>query len=47
MYGYDTIAAWATFLDPNKTGVLVIWGANQSESQPRLWQFYKLARAGA
>jgi len=45
MYGYDTIAAWATFIDPKKTGVLVIWGANQSESQPRLWQFYKYAQS--
>ena len=45
MYGYDTIAAWATFLNPEKTGVLVIWGANQSESQPRLWEGYKYSQS--
>ena len=45
MYGYDTIAAWATFLDPKKTEVLVIWGANQSESQPRLWDGYKYSQS--
>ncbi len=45
MYGYDTIASWATFLNPEKTGVLVIWGANQSESQPRLWQGYKYSQS--
>ncbi len=45
MYGYDTIAGWATFLDPNKTGALVMWGANLSESQPRLWDGYKMSQA--
>ncbi len=45
MYGYDTIASWATFLNPEKTGVLVIWGGNQSESQPRLWEGYKYSQS--
>ncbi len=45
MYGYDTIASWATFLNPEKTGVLVIWGGNQSESQPRLWDGYKYSQS--
>ncbi|MBM3132012.1 MAG: molybdopterin oxidoreductase, partial [Chloroflexi bacterium] len=45
MYGYDTIAGWTGFLNPKKTGVLIIWGANQSESQPRLWQGYKYSQS--
>lgn len=45
MYGYDTIAGWATLLDPSKTGVLMIWGANPSESQPGLWKGYEWAQS--
>ncbi len=45
MYGYDTIAAYTRFLNPKKTGVLVIWGANPAESLPRLWQGYKYSQS--
>jgi anaerobic selenocysteine-containing dehydrogenase len=44
MYGYDTIAGWATFLDPAKTGVAVMWGSNLSESIPRLWEAYSISQ---
>jgi thiosulfate reductase/polysulfide reductase chain A len=44
MYGYDTTAGWATFLDPNKTGAAIIWGANIHQSEPRVWMGYSLAR---
>ncbi|MCP4714636.1 MAG: molybdopterin-dependent oxidoreductase, partial [Deltaproteobacteria bacterium] len=45
MYGYDTIAGWATFLDPEKTGACIMWGANLSESIPRLWEFYTMSQS--
>ncbi|MFA4836189.1 MAG: molybdopterin-dependent oxidoreductase [Dehalococcoidia bacterium] len=45
MYGHDTIAGWATFLDAKKTDLLVIWGGNPSESMPPLWEGYKVSQS--
>ncbi len=46
MYGYDTTQSWATFLDPNKTKVLILWGSNLSVSIPPLWEIYKFSQSG-
>ncbi len=46
MYGYDTIAGWATFIDPKKTDTVIMWGSNLSESIPRLWTAYKYGMSG-
>ncbi len=45
MYGYDTLAGWTRFLNPKHTGALILWGANPSESGPRLWQGYKYSQS--
>jgi len=44
MYGYDTTAGWTTFLDPNKTGAAIIWGANMHQSEPRIWMGYSISK---
>jgi anaerobic selenocysteine-containing dehydrogenase len=45
MYGYDTLAGWVEGLNPEKTAVAVMWGANLSESSPRLWNTWRRARS--
>jgi len=45
MYGHDTTGAWATFLDAQKTGALIIWGANMSQSETRIWAGYQWAKS--
>jgi len=44
VYGYDTVAAWAEPLDPQRTAVAVMWGANASQSAPGLWKSWARAR---
>ena len=45
MYGHDTTGSWATFLDAQKTGALIIWGANMSQSETRIWAGYQWAKS--
>ena len=44
VYGYDTVAAWAEPLDPQRTAVAIMWGANASQSAPGLWKSWARAR---
>ena len=45
IYGYDTLAGWVEGLDPEKTTVAIMWGANLSESSPRIWSSWRRAKS--
>jgi len=44
VYGYDTVTSWAEGIDPQKTAVAIMWGANPSQSAPGLWRSWQKAK---
>ena len=44
IYGHDTVAGTTAWLDPEKTGMAIMWGANMSESMEQLWPGWQMAK---